>query len=133
MRALLRGLLLLLAALAAAPALACPGPATICPRAGALALVESGHPAAILADPADDAGVLRAAASLRGDLDEVGGGTRGPVRIIVGTIGRSPTIDRLIRERRLDVAGVAGRWEAYVWQVVDRPAPGIARAGDRRR
>ena len=128
MRAVLRGLLLLLAALAAAPALACTAPATICARAGALALIERGHPAAVLADPADDPGVLRAASSLRGDLDAVGGGTRGPVRIIVGTIGRSSVIDRLIREGRLDVSGVAGQWEAYAWQVVDRPAPGIARA-----
>jgi hypothetical protein len=128
MKAVLRALLFLLAALAAGPVLACPGPATICPEAGALALIDGGRPAAVLADPADDAGVLRAAASLRGDLDAVGGGARGPVRIIVGTIGRSPIIDRLIRERRLDVSGVAGQWEAYVWQVIDRPAPGIDRA-----
>jgi hypothetical protein len=114
--------------LADAPALACEGPATICEQEGALFLVEGGRPAGVLDDPADDGGVLRAAASLRGDLDQVGGRARGPVRIIVGTIGRSAAIDRLIREHRLDVSGVAGQWEAYVWQVVDRPAPGIERA-----
>ena len=128
MSLLLRFLAALLVLLAAAPALACAGPATICDRAGALALIQSGRPGAVRVDPADDPGVLRAAASLRGDLDEVGGGARGPVRVIAGTIGRSPLIDRLIRAHRLDLSGVAGRWEAYLWQVVDRPAPGVDRA-----
>lgn len=38
--------------------------------------------------------------------------------MIVGTLGRSPVIDRLVRERKLDATGVAGAWEGYLHQVV---------------
>jgi hypothetical protein len=127
MRLVRRGILLLLALLAG-PAFACDAPATICPSRGALALILRGHPRGVLTDPNDDAGVLRAAANLRADLGRVGGGAPGAAGIIAGTIGRNPIVDRLIREGRLDVSGVRGQWEAYAWQVVDRPAPGIARA-----
>lgn len=124
--------LFLLLAFWAVPALACAGPASICAHkaAGALALIERGQPLRILTDPHDDAGVLRAAENLRGDLQLVGGNapTGEGDAIIVGTIGGNELIDRLIREHRLDADGVGGRWEASVRQVVDRPAPGIARA-----
>ena len=33
--------------------------------------------------------------------------------------------DRLIRERKLDVAPVAGKWESFVIQVVPQPLPGV--------
>jgi len=128
MRRLLDAILAALLLLAAAPAFACDAPATVCPARGVLALIDRGRPAGLLTDPGDDAGVLRAAANVRADLARVGGGAPGAPAIIAGTIGRNPLIDRLIREGRLDVSGVVGQWEAYAWQVVDRPAPGIARA-----
>ena len=128
MSRLLRAILAALAFFAAAPAFACDAPATVCAGRGALALIDRGRPAALLTDPGDDPGVLRAAANVRADLARVGGGAPGATAIIAGTIGRNPLIDRLIREGRLDVSGVAGQWEAYAWQVIDRPAPGIARA-----
>ncbi len=80
---------------------------------------------------------MRAAQDLRIDLGRVSGkpaellGAQRPraeAAIIVGTLGRSPLIDRLVRERKLDPTGVAGAWEAYLHQVVERPAPGIRRA-----
>ena len=128
MRRLLDAILAALLLLAAAPAHACDAPATVCPARGVLALIDRGRPAGLLTDPGDDAGVLRAAANVRADLARVGGGSPSAPAIIAGTIGRNPLIDRLIREGRLDVSGVVGQWEAYAWQVVDRPAPGIARA-----
>src|SRR5262249_41566123 len=51
----------------------------------------------------------------------------GPL-IIIGTLGHSPIIDQLVRQRRLDVGGVEGHWEAFVLQVIDRPLPGVERA-----
>ena len=48
--------------------------------------------------------------------------------IVVGTLGRNRVIDRLVRQRRLDVAEIRGRWESTIVQVVERPWPGIARA-----
>jgi hypothetical protein len=129
----MRRLLPLLAALVAAPAIAaCDAPVAICPEsaAGALALIADGHPLPVLTDAKDDPAVLRAAGDLGDDLAKVAGGRPGAARqaVIVGTIGRNALIGRLIATRKLDVTGVRGKWEAYVEQVVDHPAPGIDRA-----
>jgi hypothetical protein len=126
---------LLVALLLAPPAFACEGSVAVCPvgSSGAVALVAASRPSAILSDPGDDAGVLRAVANLRTDLRRVAGQAtasldEGPVAIIAGTLGHHTMIDRLVREGRLDVTGVSGQWEAYVHQIVDHPAPGIDRA-----
>ncbi|MBC7895723.1 MAG: glycosyl hydrolase 115 family protein, partial [Cytophagaceae bacterium] len=47
---------------------------------------------------------------------------------IAGTIGHHPLINGLITRGHLDVRGVAGKWEAFLIQVVDRPVPGVDRA-----
>src|SRR5580704_6968250 len=77
--------------------------------------------APIYFDAADWPGVARAADNLRADIARVTGTTpgiahqaRGANLIIAGTIGRSPVIDQLIREKKIDVTGVAGKWEAFV-------------------
>jgi hypothetical protein len=41
--------------------------------------------------------------------------------IIVGVLGQSPEIDRLVAARKLDVSAVAGKWEAAVTQPVAAP------------
>ncbi|HEX8904318.1 MAG TPA: glycosyl hydrolase 115 family protein, partial [Longimicrobiaceae bacterium] len=48
--------------------------------------------------------------------------------VLVGTLGRSPAIDALVRAGKLDTAGLAGRWETFVVQPVERPLPGVDRA-----
>ena len=104
--------------------------------AGALPLVKAGQPAAILADAGDFPGVLRAVRDLQVDLGKVAGSPAqlslaAPVpgtAIIVGTLGRSARVDRIVREQGIDTGGVAGRWEAYLMQVVEHPEPGIERA-----
>ncbi|MDE1177514.1 MAG: glycosyl hydrolase 115 family protein [Edaphobacter sp.] len=48
--------------------------------------------------------------------------------VIVGVLGHSPEIDRLVAEHRLDVSAVAGRWESAVTAVVPSPMPGVRRA-----
>ena len=48
--------------------------------------------------------------------------------IIAGTIGNSTTIDRLIREGKIDVSEIEGHWEAYTSTVVDNPVQGVSRA-----
>jgi hypothetical protein len=123
---------------ATSAAAACTGPAAVCPSADASAfpLIAAGRPAAVSVDPGDFPGVVRAAKDLQADLGRVAGApstletaqpSAGPV-VIVGALGRSAVVDRLVREGRLDVRGVRGRWEAFVQQVVDHPAPGIDRA-----
>ncbi|KLJ00369.1 glycosyl hydrolase 115 family protein [Luteimonas sp. FCS-9] len=112
----------------------CAQPAAVCEAAvpGALPLIDDGRPLPVLVDEADFPGVLRAAGDLRGDLAAVAGAApreAAPrMAVIAGTLGRSPRIDRIVRERGLDVSGVQGRWEAHLLQVVDTPEPGIDHA-----
>jgi hypothetical protein len=130
-------LAVLLAATAAAAA--CEGPAAVCPgsNAAAFPLIASSKPAAVFVEAGDWPGVVRAVKDLQSDLGQVAGspavlqdGTKpgaGPV-VIVGTLGHSAVIEKLAREGRIDVSRVKGRWEAFVQQVVDHPAPGVERA-----
>jgi Glycosyl hydrolase family 115/Gylcosyl hydrolase family 115 C-terminal domain len=98
---------------------------------GAVQLISETGVAAVVTDPSDDIAVQRAADALRGDLGKVAGKlvTSNPAMpIIVGTIGQSRTIDALVASDKIDVAGMAGRWEAFVQQVVEAPMPGVERA-----
>jgi len=45
--------------------------------------------------------------------------------VIVGTIGHSKLIDQLIKEGKINYAGIAGQWETYALQVVEKPFPNI--------
>jgi hypothetical protein len=104
----------------------------------AFAIASTGHPASILVGPADWPGVTRAATSFAADVASVTGNspailhtlTTSPDRniILIGTIGRSPLIDRLIASHKLDVASIQGHWESSLTQVVDHPFPGITSA-----
>ncbi len=92
---------------------------------------------AIFVEPADAPAVLRAAGDLVDDFarvtgakpeikNEFSGGEK--IRVIIGTLGQSQTIDRLVAEGRLATNGIAGQWESYVLQVVNNPAAGVERA-----
>ncbi len=48
--------------------------------------------------------------------------------VIVGTIGKSPLIAELVKNRKLDVQEIAGKWEAFVIQTVEEPFPGVGQA-----
>ncbi len=101
---------------------------------GSFALVNAGASAVIQVDERDWPGVIRAANDLRTDIMRVTGITPilthdetapGSRAIIIGTIGKSRLVDRLIREKRIDVGSVAGRWEATLVEVVKQPVPGL--------
>ena len=47
--------------------------------------------------------------------------------VLVGTLGKSPLIDRLAKEGRLDAKDVQGQWESFVLKVVENPLPGVKR------
>ncbi|MEU6251512.1 glycosyl hydrolase 115 family protein [Streptomyces sp. NPDC047043] len=102
-----------------------------------LPLVQDGSAASVFVDPADDPAVVRAAGDLQADVERVSSvrplllhalPDRATALVLVGTLGASPVIDRLVAQGRLDVSRVQGRWEASVTQVVDRPVPGVDRA-----
>lgn len=49
--------------------------------------------------------------------------------IIVGTIGRSKLIDRLIAAKKVhNLEKIQGHWEASLWQIVVNPVPGVKKA-----
>ena len=90
-------------------------------------LAKEGKAATIVVDGNDWKGVIRAARNLADDIHKVSG-SAAPVdisqqpaanSIVVGTIGRSKPIDRLIKQKKLDVKPIKGRWEGYVINVVD--------------
>ena len=93
--------------------------------------------AAICVDTNDFAGVLIAANNLQGDISHVTGmaskisngeNNSGPNAILIGTIGKSEIIDRLIREKKIDVSRISSQWESFFLQVVHGPCPGIKNA-----
>jgi hypothetical protein len=119
---------------AQAAALAAPVSVATSSAKGGLKIIAHGRPAFVLVETADLPAVRRAARDLQDDLARVAGApapTRadgGAPLVVVGTIGHSPTVDRLIAEGKLDASGVAGQWEGFVQQVVEDPLPGVARA-----
>ncbi|KAJ3557121.1 hypothetical protein NPX13_g9993 [Xylaria arbuscula] len=48
--------------------------------------------------------------------------------IIAGTLGRSPIIDELVKDGKLNATGIQGKWESFVTQVVANPIPGCLQA-----
>jgi len=139
-RSIARTSLLILAFLAA-PAVALAigqnGYVETAPRTGSFPLVQTGVAARLVVDASDWPGVTRAAKDLQADINRVTGitpsmassitGISGDV-VIIGTIGRSTLIDGLVRDRKLDVSAIAGKWESFILQTVLSPFPGISRA-----
>ncbi|MBE5316509.1 MAG: glycosyl hydrolase 115 family protein [Xanthomonadales bacterium] len=111
----------------------CPGPASVLDGeiTGALAVIDSGRPLPLLIDPQDPEAAQRAATAVRRDLVALAGAEPAddsPHAIIAGTLGHSPRIERMVAAGKLEVADLAGRWEAYSMQVVHQPEEGIERA-----
>lgn len=107
------------------------------PGPGRFPLVERGRAAPIVVSASDRPGVVRVVGDLRDDVRRVTGATpavhkdtvpKGEDVVLVGTIGTSPLIDGLVSAGRLDVSGIAGKWETSLEQVVENPMPGVPRA-----
>jgi hypothetical protein len=107
------------------------------PTPAGLPLVHEGAATPLRVDAQDWPGVIRAAHDLQADIGRVSGirpdlGTvapdgSGPV-VLIGTVGHSALIDRLVRDGKLDVGAIRGRWEAFLVEVVATPLPGVERA-----
>ena len=111
------------------------------PSPGSFTIADRQNLAAIYVDAQDYAGVVRAAADLQADIVRVTGRTSmvfndapntekrlGTNAIIVGTVGKSPIIDGLIKEHKIDATAITGKWESFFIQVVPKPLPGVANA-----
>jgi len=106
------------------------------PDSNSFRLVHRRAAAKLYVDGGDYPGVARAARDLQADIFRVSGcqallnvdgkSLSGDV-VLIGTIGKSIIIDRLIREKKIDVSQIEGKWESTLIQVVSHPLPGVAR------
>jgi hypothetical protein len=107
------------------------------PEAGGFRLFAGGAAAEIVAGTNDWPGVRRAAGDLQKDIVRVSGVTpkissdkkiSGKNVVIIGTIGKSELIDRLVRAGKISVSEVTGKWESFFIQTVPQPFPGVDNA-----
>jgi len=104
---------------------------------GRFALSVSGRPVALQVSILDFPGVINAVANLRSDLKMVTGNSplllnsglqKTKTAVIIGTLGKSPEIDQLVKAKKLDVSAISGKWETFQVQVIHHPFPGTEQA-----
>ena len=102
---------------------------------GDFSIVTRSAAATLYVDSLDFPGVVRAVNDLQADIERVTNHTPaiahdennlGSNVIVVGTVGKSKIIDELIRDRKIDVTPIAGKWESFLIRVVSKPLPGVA-------
>jgi hypothetical protein len=133
---LLFGVLILFLTLSA---LSAQEPIYIATKAGAsqFVLSDSKTQAILFASSEDHAGVIDALKSLKTDIGKVTG--REPNLIfnnlsgqkeivIVGSIDKSPIIAELIKNKKIDVTPIKGKWESFMIQTIESPYPGVEKA-----
>ncbi|MDZ7374197.1 MAG: glycosyl hydrolase 115 family protein, partial [candidate division KSB1 bacterium] len=107
------------------------------PGPGAFPLAQAGQVTPLCASRQDFPGVLRVLGHFQDDIERVTGlrprvylDSLPPARnvVLVGTLGKNGWLDRLVREGRLRVDDIAGKWECSLIQVVEAPFPGVERA-----
>ncbi len=100
-------------------------------------LASSGLSAPMYVSSEDYPGVIRAFTDLQADIKRVTNTLPvmmndlypgGKEIIIAGTIGKSPIIDQLVKNRKINVDDISGRWESYLIQVVNNPFRGVKKA-----
>jgi hypothetical protein len=114
------------------------------PSSSSFSVVKQGKAAPVLLSEDDWPGVHRAAVDFALDIERVtnvkpklvNGSladtaeniSPGSLPIIVGTLGKSSLIDRVVNATSLDVSSIQGRWESFMSAVVSNPLPGVQRA-----
>ncbi|KAJ7353121.1 hypothetical protein DFH08DRAFT_672877, partial [Mycena albidolilacea] len=48
--------------------------------------------------------------------------------LIVGTLGKSSSINHIVNSTKLDVSSIENQWESFTTKVVANPLPGVAKA-----
>ncbi len=104
---------------------------------GEFALSVLGKSVPLCISSKDYPGVIRALRDLQSDIGKVTGAKSDVVfdslqgmdeLVLVGTIGQSPLIDKLVQDKKFNLSDIEGKWESYIIQVVDKPLPGVERA-----
>jgi hypothetical protein len=101
---------------------------------GDFILVRGGDTADLLVSTDDFKVVQIAAREFAGDVERVTGkrprlvsepSKASRYSVIIGTLGKSPLIDSLVRAGKLDVEQLRGKWESFVVATVSHPLPNI--------
>ncbi|XWW47204.1 glycosyl hydrolase 115 family protein [Fibrella sp. USSR17] len=104
---------------------------------GNFALVSNGKATPLVAAETDFPGVMRAVKNLQADIQKVTSAMpvvrtetagSGKEIVLVGTLGKSPLIDQLVKTQKLNVADLTGKWETFTTQTIEKPFPGVDRA-----
>jgi len=104
---------------------------------GFFPLVDSGNAAPLIVSDKDYPGVIRILETLQSDIQSVsqvlpsihvGGIPKSKTMVLIGTVGKSPIIDELIQNKKLDVAEIHGEWDAFLIQTVKKPLKGVDQA-----
>ncbi|WP_250463608.1 glycosyl hydrolase 115 family protein [Microbulbifer litoralis] len=137
---LLPRLLLLLAALllaGRAAALGDPSFVSDSPGKNAVRIVEGANTATLYRDTNADTAIALALGHLQRDIERVTGERPalvsdprrlGTQAIIVGEIGKSPLIDRLVAEKKINIGEIEGQWEGYLIRALSNPFDGVEQA-----
>ncbi|HSR17715.1 MAG TPA: glycosyl hydrolase 115 family protein, partial [Ignavibacteriaceae bacterium] len=96
-------------------------------------VVGSRASASLRYDPNDFKGVIRAIVDLQSDINSVTEvrpeliTSEAPkeYEIIIGTVGKSKLIDKLVSSGKLDVNDLKGKWESFVIATTMNPEPGV--------
>lgn len=100
-------------------------------------LSASGKSSPLCISENDFVGVIRALNDLKSDIGKVTGIEPNIIFntlpkqkeiVIVGTLGKSPIIDKLVKKKKLDIKNITGKWEAFSIQTIINPFPGIDKA-----
>ncbi|MDP4261460.1 MAG: glycosyl hydrolase 115 family protein [Bacteroidota bacterium] len=106
-------------------------------RPGSLAIVSPNDNAIIYADVADFVLVQKSASWLQQDMESVTGKkptivsslpASGKNIILIGTLEKSSLVRELVKQKKISVDNIKGKWEAYLIQTVAHPFKGIANA-----
>lgn len=72
-------------------------------------------------------GDIERVSGIRPSVETEAGKAEGPA-VILGTVGRDPIIDELVKLGKLDVSGIRGQWESFLIKIVSNPLPGVPSA-----
>lgn len=104
-------------------------------------IVTKGRATPVLLSADEWPGVQRAAQDFAADIQRVTGAKptlanvtattnvkNAASAIIIGTLGKSSLIQKVVANAKLNVTGIQGQWEAFSAQVVKNPLPGVSSA-----
>ncbi|MEJ2306135.1 MAG: glycosyl hydrolase 115 family protein, partial [candidate division WOR-3 bacterium] len=104
---------------------------------GRFPLSTSGKSAPLYVSSEDYSGVIKVAKLFQSDIQRVtdskpeifiGEAPNSKEIVIIGTIGKSKIIDKLIADKKIEVKDILGKWETFIRQVIENPLPGVERA-----